>query len=449
MNSSPTPNTPTPSRPSEAARRIPRGGKGWHRTALAWAAGACLGGLGLLPLQAQAHGEMDDPLPTDPGVRLDAALALSALDARAELPSQRLRGFLLQGDAGTDRQGLTLEHGTVGAAWRATDHMGGQLVLGKHGSDRAHVEEASVQWRWDQAQPDGDTVWLLTAGRQRPALGAAMSHAGHMDRWGLMPLAKQLTLNGDWIDDGLQLGWRGAGDANSPAGQWRADLGLWRGRVFPGGQDGPLAPSLHLGWQGGAWALDGWVARVSPDHRGSRVNSQSGHTHASPTCTASLKDVVCFGGHSTVAGASAVWDARRSALQWPLTLTASGWLRQESGRLESTNGLAQYSARLRGTWLQALWTVAPGWDTGLRTERAWTSQRLQGAGASLVATDAGLLAQRAATRNAWVLNWQPQPQHTLALELGQERGALAGTPSVRYAALRWIWRLDGWFVAGR
>ena len=128
-----------------------------------------------------------------------------------------------------------------------------------------------------------------------------------------------------------------------------------------------------------------------------RVNSQSGHTHASPTCTASLKDVVCFGGHSTVAGASAVWDARRSALQWPLTLTASGWLRQESGTLESTNGLAQYSARLRGTWLQALWTVAPGWDIGLRTERAWTSQRLQGAGASLVAADAGLLAQRAAT----------------------------------------------------
>jgi hypothetical protein len=34
--------------------------------------------------------------------------------------------------------------------------------------------------------------------------------AGHLDRFALVPLAKQASFGHDWIDDGVQLGWRRA-----------------------------------------------------------------------------------------------------------------------------------------------------------------------------------------------------------------------------------------------
>jgi hypothetical protein len=435
MNSSPTPSFPTPSRRGDA-----------RRTVRALCAAAALCGAGG---SALAHGEADDALPPEPGVRLSAAAAITALDANRELPSQRLHGYLLQGDAGTDRQGLNLEHATLGAAWRLNDALGAELTVGKHGSDRAHVESAWVQLRHDLA--DTDRIWLLTAGRQRPALGAAMAQAGHFDRFALMPLAKHLATHGDWVDDGVQLGWR------QDDGQRRlsADFGLWRGRVFPGGSGGSVVPTLHLGWGQGPWQVDGFAARLQPERRGSRLQSQAGHSHAAPECNATLTEVACFSGRSTLAGLSGVWAGAVSSLGWPVTVTATGWLRDESGRLESANGLAQHRAQNRGVWGQVLWDVSTTWQTGVRLERAWATQRLSGPGASLVAQETGLAAQRPAQRHSVLLAWSPDPRLTLSAEWGRERGAVApaagapaGARSVEFALLRLTARTDGWF-AGR
>jgi hypothetical protein len=328
-----------------------------------------------------------------------------------------------------------LEHGTLSADWRINDWLGTELVLGKHGSDAAHVESAWVQLRQDA--DDDQSWWQLTAGRQRPALGAAMAQAGHLDSFGLMPLAKQVALNGDWIDDGLQLGWRQDGSA----GRFSADAGLWRGQVFPGGQGASPVPSVHAGWAQGPWALDGWATSLRPTQRGSLVNSLAGHTHSAPVCTAGLKDVVCFAGRSTVAGASVVWQGAQSPLAWPLTLTASGWLRNEHGSLESANGLAAYSARNRGSWLQGMWSFDSQWQTGLRLERAWATQSLTGAGASLVAAETGLAAYQPASRQTILLAWSPRPNLSLGLELGRERAAhptTAGSTTARFAMLRLV-----------
>ncbi|MDD2547344.1 MAG: hypothetical protein PHI55_13845 [Burkholderiaceae bacterium] len=426
MTSSPTPSSPTPSRPrAEVALPGP-----------AWLALALLTATGL----AQAHGEASDVLPPEPGLRLDAAAAVSALHSGTPLPSQRLRGFLLQGDAGTDRNGLALEHGTVGLSGRLNEALGASVALGKHGSDPTHIESAWVQWRHDTPTQSADhrQWWLLTAGRQRPALGTAMGQAGHFDTFGLMPLAKQMALNGDWIDDGLELGWRQEG----PQGRFSADLGLWKARVFPGGEGAGPVPSIHLGWAQGPWAIDGWAARFTPTQRGSLVRSHIGHSHAAPECTAQLRQVVCFGGASTVAGASAVWRGAQSALEWPLTLTASGWLRDERGSLESANGLADYQARNRGAWVQGLWAWAPGWETGARLERAWSTQVLQGPGATLIAKETELAAYRPAQRAGAVLAWQIHPKARLSAEWGREQAA--GGPSERgttsYALLRLVVR---------
>ncbi len=433
MTSSPTPSSPTPSRRSDVA----------------WAAWGLCASLALASGAAHAHGEADDALPPEPGVRLSAAAAVAVLDSKTELPSQRLRGFLLQGDAGTDRQGLNLEHATLGVAWRINDMLGAELTVGKHGSDRAHVESAWVQARHDSAS--GDAWWLLTAGRQRPALGGTLGQGGHFDRFALMPLAKQMATHGDWMDDGLQLGWR------QDTGQRRlsADVGLWRGRVFPGGMSsggdsGPVVPTVHLGWGQGPWQVDGFAAWLKPERRGSSVSATAGHSHTAPECNAALKDVACFTGRSTLAGASVVWAGSQSPMALPVTLTASGWLRDEKGSLESANGLGQYRAQNRGVWLQALWDVAPRWQTGVRLERAWTTQSLTGPGASLLATETGLSAYQPATRQTVLLAWQPSDRITLSAELGRERAAAAqgvGSSTVNFAALRLVARTD-WLSGG-
>ncbi len=416
---------------------------------MAWAAWGLCASLALASGAAHAHGEADDALPPEPGVRLSAAAAVAVLDSKTELPSQRLRGFLLQGDAGTDRQGLNLEHATLGVAWRINDMLGAELTVGKHGSDRAHVESAWVQARHDSAS--GDAWWLLTAGRQRPALGGTLGQGGHFDRFALMPLAKQMATHGDWMDDGLQLGWR------QDTGQRRlsADVGLWRGRVFPGGMSsggdsGPVVPTVHLGWGQGPWQVDGFAAWLKPERRGSSVSATAGHSHTAPECNAALKDVACFTGRSTLAGASVVWAGSQSPMALPVTLTASGWLRDEKGSLESANGLGQYRAQNRGVWLQALWDVAPRWQTGVRLERAWTTQSLTGPGASLLATETGLSAYQPATRQTVLLAWQPSDRITLSAELGRERAAAAqgvGSSTVNFAALRLVARTD-WLSGG-
>ena len=420
---------------------------------MAWAAWGLCASLALASGAALAHGEVDDALPPEPGLRLSAAAAATWLDSNKELPSQRLRGFLLQGDSGTDRQGLALEHATLGAAWRINDMLGAELTVGKHKSNPAHVESAWVQARHDSAS--GDAWWLLTAGRHRPALGAAMGQGGHFDRFALMPLAKQMTTHGDWMDDGLQLGWR------QDTGQRRlsADVGLWAGRVFPGGDSGSVMPTVHLGWGQGPWQVDGFAAWLKPERRGSSVSANAGHSHTAPECNAALKDVACFTGRSTLAGASVVWAGAQSPMALPVTLTASGWLRDEKGSLESANGLGQYRAQNRGLWLQALWDVAPRWQTGLRLERAWATQSLSGPGATLLASETGLSAYQPASRQTLVLAWQFNPRVTLSAELGRERaaappgtaaGAVMGTgsTSVNFAALRLVARTD-WLSGGQ
>jgi hypothetical protein len=115
----------------------------------------------------------------------------------------------------------------------------------------------------------------------------------------------------------------------------------------------------------------------------------------------------------------------------PVTLTASGWLRDEKGSLESANGLGQYRAQNRGLWLQALWDLAPRWQTGVRLERAWATQSLTGPGSSLLATETGLSAYQPASRQTVLLAWQPSERITLSAELGRERAAAAQGSSAR------------------
>ena len=373
---------------------------------------------------AMAHGLVGDAIPNEVGARIGTSLALSWLNADAAIPMATLPGVLLTGGSQEDRDGFGLEHGVVDAGMRFSEHFGATLAIGWHGSDAGHVEAA-----WIEARRNSFNLGL---GRNRVPLGPVVTPAGHMDRFALMPLAKQAAFDGDWIEEGLNLRWRHAGP-----GELEVDAGLWRAKAFPGVDDSNAAPALHVGGYLGNVRLDGFVARVKPEKRGTAIQQTSdGHSHAAPTCAESLTGLVCFDGASDIAGASARWHAATQ----PLEISVAGIMRRERGDLYSSIGDTDYSGETRGGWIEAAWTLRPEWIVLLRSERLVAEHNLTGFGASLVARDAGFLPDPGATtRHALAVAWLPRKDMTLTAEIGSER---ADGDSNAYAGLRFLWTGD-------
>ncbi len=387
-------------------------------TPLAAAALLCLAASA--PSPARAHEAGDAAIPAEPGLQVDAAAAVGYLHATRPVPAPRLTGVLGLGDTPADQRGWALEHATLGAGWRLAPQLGAALALGKHGGERAHVEAA-----WVEARPAADSTYALGAGRNRMPLGPVIDPAGHLDRYGQMPLVKRAAFNGDWIEDGVNWAWRPHAEG---AFAWlqAVDAGLWRARRFPGSEDAAWAPTVHAraGWQAwGDWEADAFYSRLKPRGRGAYVQrANSGHIHTAPQCSASLRDISCFDGTVDLMGASARWATPLRGL----SLTAAGVLRRERGSLYSQNGDTRYSGRTRGGWLEALWQPAAQWEAGMRQEWLRSSNSVAGPGAALVAADANLLPNDPSRRFTAMLGWRPRPGWLLALEAGRERIAGQG-----------------------
>lgn len=393
--------------------------------------------LAIVVLPALAHTDDPDAIPGEPGGKFSLAAAVRSLSASAALPSQRLPGYLMLGDPGIDHRGTELEHGAAQLGYRFTRELGVELAVGAHGSDPIHVEAA-----WLQGRGTVDAVaWTLGVGRRNPSQGVLMTHAGHLDRFGLMPLAKQAVTNGDWIEDGAELGLAGHVDAVD----WTLDLGVWAARTFPGSPGSPPAPALHLGaggnMAGGDWTVDGFLAQFRPSERGSRISSATGgHTHTAPSCQENLNQVVCFSGRSHVGGLSVQWQGR----DLPVALAGAVMWRQEDGNLESRNGLGQYTGRTRGDWVQGIWRWASQWELGGRLERLSATQTLIGAGASLLASEAGLDGYSPQRRATAMLGYTFGPWLGVHLEGGREA---AGQQTARFVALRVLLQWEHGFEA--
>jgi hypothetical protein len=391
------------------------------------AAAACLLALLCVGLTARAHPD-ENQAKSAPGWTLGASAALRALSAAQRLPSQGLPGYLLLGDPGIDHRGLALEHAVLSLGYRWPALLNAQLALGAHDRDPVHVETAWLQ----ASQTLGSVDWTLGTGRQSPALGSVMGRAGHIDRFGSMPLAKTAVLGGDWIEDGASLGLV----QQSGGLRWRLDLGLWSGRRFPGAPGSSAFASLYAAVDAtseiGRWQLDAFTAQPRPRGRGNRIaNAPGGHTHSAPVCDDNLREVVCFTGHSRVAGLSLKWDAP----SWPLTLSGATLWRRETGSLQSRNGLADNTSTTRGAWLEGVWRPAPRWELGLRQEALSATQKLLGPGANLVAAEAGLGAYTPQRRHTAMLGYALQPWADLRVEWGRERGAQLAQ---NFVALRWV-----------
>ena len=395
-----------------------------------------------LPQPLAAH-EGDTLIPEEPGIAIGAAAVLGWTHAEHSTPASRLTGVTGLGDTPNDSRGWQLEHGTLGLGARLLPrswplHLDSQLVVGWHGRDRAHVESAWLQA--GLATPwsgfEGERSLLIGLGRTRVPGGAVIDQGGHFDNFGQMPLGKRAAFNGDWIDDGLNIRWQ----PHLEIAPWldSIDIGLWRGRRFPGAEEGSPMPVLHLASRFGDLAVDGFIARLEPEGRGAYVQREgSGHVHTAPRCDSSLRDITCFDGRVDLYGASLDWPTPLAGL----TLRAAAIHRRERGSLASASGSANYRGRSTGGWLDVIWQFHARWQLGLRQEWLRGRNWLDGIGATRVATDASLLPNQPARRTTAMVSFKPHRDWRLAAEAGRE--SVAGR-DMTIIGLRLIWTPTPW-----
>lgn len=410
-----TPSSPTPSRRSSRLLRC----------VLLAAAGACRLSPGL------AHDVAAQPVPESPGWRVGAGVAVTAVGASKPLPSPTLPGVLDTGQVAFDRRGLRVEHAVLGAGVRVNRWLGAHLGVGWHGDEAAHLESAWVHTRWA-----GDAAtWTLGVGRDKVPMGAVLTGAGDFDRFALLPLVKRGSLGDDWTDDGAVLSWRGGG-ASLLRG---VDLGVWRGRGFPGGGDMPAVPSLHVQMAVAEFELDGFYAHLQPAGRGTFAQaSNAGHTHAVPDCSKSLIGLVCLEGRVNLVGGSVSWEPSA----WPLQLSGAVLWRDERGALYSRDGNAAYRGRTLGGWIDAVWDWRDDWQLAARAETLSATHDMSGPGASLVAAAAGLVPNQPARRFTAALTYRHAPDWRIAAEIGHERSSGNANPFVMLRAVwtaPWLW----------
>ena len=435
-----TPSSPTHLRPGPERRSsgVGRAGAWAHAAPVWWAVALRVVTLLALPQVAAAHGGPEDSLPLSPGLRVGAGLVLGWTTSGEPWPEPRLQGVLQTGQSQEDqRHALVLQQAALDLGWRWTRHLGVQWRLSSHDGGEAHTDVARLEA--NTAVAGGELRARL--GRQDVALGTLLDDAGTFDGFAQQPLAKSATLlDGSWTDDGLELQWRRPAERGVQA----VALGVWRARAFPGGPQGPVAPSLRLeaGW--GHLSAQLFGAWLQPQSRGAQAFSASGgHSHGVPDCSVSTLNRVCFDGRSRLLGLALGHDG---GLDGRLRLRLAGMMRREDGTLSSTSAAAALRSRVSGVWADAFWR-APGawghWQLAGRLEQLVPRNTLQGANPAVLAEGAGLLASPTVRRQTLAVGYDGwrvlgRPGLVLWAELGRQQ---AGPETAQtWAGLRLLWQ---------
>lgn len=337
-----------------------------------------------------------------------------SLHADAPYPLARLPGVLEAGSPRADERRDGLDYAEIALRTRFSEHLRGMLKMAHHGGRdaRNETEEAWLEGRVELRQ---DHRLPVKGGRQLIPLG--LLNPIHMHAWdfGIAPLALRGSINESWRADGLRADW------THPAG-WSAGVGAWRNQGFPGADAGGFKLiSARLGWADPSdrLRLEAGYANTHADGRALIASGLAGHTHSVPSCSRIANDRVCFFGTAQLAVLAARWEAPESSW-W---VGAEWWAKREDGRLDSINGMPDYTGTLNGGWLDAGLRPAEGWETILRLERTVARHDLVGANAGMIAAQAGIADSGHALRSIGaVIQWRPASGQRLAAEWHREQG---------------------------
>ena len=334
------------------------------------------------------------------------------LAADRAAPVARLPGVLEGGSARGDERGGELDYIEAGIHWRHHEMLSGELRLARHGEGDGSidVEAAWLQYRAELGYGRLDT----RVGRMQVPVGRLNRSHRHDWLFGVEPRIYRAAIGDGWIDDGATLDMRAARG-------WRAGVGVFRGKPFPGANvAGAGALTLNAGLSSGPWVVELDLAVVDAPGRALDTSgmSSASHSHSQLRCERLANDRVCFDGHATLAALSASWRQPRG----PLRVDGEFWIKRDRGELASLNGAPDYRGRVSGGWLQLGWQPAGAWQAALRYEHLVVGHDVDGVGASLVARQAGIAdSDRRLSRIGLALCWRPVRWQRTTLELYRDR----------------------------
>ncbi|HLO93201.1 MAG TPA: hypothetical protein VK195_02695 [Burkholderiaceae bacterium] len=383
-----------------------------------------------MPASLWAHVIDDTALPkADRGWRLAASAAVLAPWSTQDWPAPSWPGVLVRGAQPPAQNGrLALEHATLDASLRLDGSWAVQATLGGHDREPAHWETARVAGRWSLGR--GEVRASL--GRDTVRAGPVIDQAGHYDELSQTPIAKLASTDGAWTDDGLRLGWH---EVSGSDGLNAIELGLWRGRSFPGGAGGPAALTMHLQGRWHHLEANLLAGHFEPEGRGAAAHSAAGggHSHGALDCRRSLQQRVCFEGRVDLLQGSLAWSTHDQRWQLRGALLA----KRETGALASTSAAAGWQSTQWGGWADVRGPLRTGLRWLLRVEGLRSDQELAGPGAATLARAAGLEGAVHPWRSTFGLIQSLPQGWQLSGELGRERNGLGRND---FAVLRLVWR---------
>ncbi|NOT81320.1 MAG: hypothetical protein HOP01_01145 [Gallionella sp.] len=359
---------------------------------------------------AYADGQHESTSPDQhPKVNFIAGFGLKSLAANRAYPAPRLPGVLESGSARADERNSGLDYAELGIKITFTDSLTAKIKGARHGgsSPLSEIEEAWLSAEHTlQSRP-----WHAQLGRQQVPLGLQNQQHFHSWAFGIAPLAMRAAINDSWRADGLRV------ESVEPSGL-NFGAGLWNNSAFPGApSSGINLAHLRLGWKNARTQIEAGYARADVNAGRPLVTlGSAGHTHTLPSCGAITATRVCFNGHADV-----VAVAGKLTLADTWWLGGEGWLKKESGKLDSIFGTPDYAGTLTGGWLDLGWTPHPQWSVIVRGERVVASHQIAGSNASLIANQAGIADSNRALKSYGIaLNWKPAEAHHIALEHHRE-----------------------------
>lgn len=274
-----------------------------------------------------------------------------------------LPGFMLHGEAGLGKDGLSLEHSELAFSAYIDDKFYGKLTaaIDSHdGSTELELEEAFIE-----------TLGLghgfnVKAGRFLSAVGYLNEQHEHSWDFSDAPLVYRGFFGNQLNDDGLQLSWLAPTDLFMQVGGE-----LLRGDDFPAAgaeHDGVGAYSLFARLGGDVGTGHSWQAGISywsADVEG-RTGSEHSHGSSLPTETPS------FTGNSDITAFHVVWKwaPNGNPKNRNLKLQCEYFDRDEDGTItmigSSPLETTSYDGEQKGWYAQAVYQFIPQWRVGLR-----------------------------------------------------------------------------------
>lgn len=250
----------------------------------------------------------------------------------------------------------------------------GTVALHEHdGSTETEVEEAFVQ---TLGLPWGIS---LKAGRMLPIIGYLNEHHLHVDYFVERPLASQVFLGGEYVDDGVQASIVLPTDLYLELGG-----GVFAGNSYPATRDDEVGSATVYGRMGGDIGEDlSWRVGLSWLHAQPKAREPELHDHDEEVDHDDVEqhdhlEPVVFDGDSDslVTELKLQWLPTGNSKEQLFELLGEFFVRREDGLFSTDEVVSDTQVSQQGWYLQAVYKFLPEWSVGYRRDQLYSDSSL-------------------------------------------------------------------------